>query len=261
MTLTSNISNVNLPVIIGAMGGSGTRVVARILRAAGIFVGSNLNEAEDAMEFVEFYDRWINRYTLRERVPLCTEEERIMAKDFQACVARHRLGIPAYDAPWGWKEPRSHYLLPFFLSRYPKMKFVHLVRDGRDMAFSSNQNQLRKHGDAVLEPALRNAPQPVRSASLWAKINLTIASVGEAQMAERYFLMSFEELCVKPRETGLRLMHFLGYSNVNLDAITALVAPPASIGRWKRIADQNLLEAVSVQADACLRKFGYLPAV
>ena len=34
----------------------------------------------------------------------------------------------------------------------PKLRFVHWMRDGRDMAFSENQQQLRKHGETVLGP-------------------------------------------------------------------------------------------------------------
>ena len=54
--------------------------------------------------------------------------------------------------PWGWKEPRSIYLLPFFHQQLPALRFLHVVRDGRDMALSANQNQLRKHGNGLPSP-------------------------------------------------------------------------------------------------------------
>jgi hypothetical protein len=50
------------PSIMGATGGSGTRVVARIARRTGLFIGANLNPAEDALEIAAYYDRWINPY-------------------------------------------------------------------------------------------------------------------------------------------------------------------------------------------------------
>jgi hypothetical protein len=209
------------------------------------------------MEFVEFYDRWINRYLVRDQVPLCQEEEELMGKDFLACVARHRLGIPAYDAPWGWKEPRSHYLLPFFHAKYPDMKLIHVVRDGRDMAFSSNQNQLRKHSGAILDPSLRKAPQPVQAASLWAKTNLAAASYGERKMPERYIMIQYERLCVAPLETAKALTDFLGCSDVDLHSVVVGISLPESIGRWHKTGDQSLLSAVQAQADEALGKFGY----
>ena len=70
------------------------------------------------------------------------------AAELRALVARQH--AEADGRPWGWKEPRSVYLLPFLAAELPGLRFLHVVRDGRDMAFSENQVQLRKHGDAVL---------------------------------------------------------------------------------------------------------------
>jgi hypothetical protein len=57
--------NETAPLVIGATGGSGTRVVAAIVRRAGYFIGTNLNNSLDSMEFPTMYDRWINRFQLR----------------------------------------------------------------------------------------------------------------------------------------------------------------------------------------------------
>lgn len=244
------------PVVIGALGGSGTRAVARILIRAGYFLGTHLNVSEDAMEFVEFYDRWINRYLLRHQAPLCQEEDALMAGDLFACVARHRREIPGPESPWGWKEPRSLYLLPFFHAHLPEMKFIHVIRDGRDMAFSANQNQLRKHGPARLGPDLHEAPQPVRTAALWARINLEAAAYGEARLGKRYLRVQFEALCRSPRETVQTILEFAGRA---VDAAWAaeVIVPPASIGRWREITDEGLLRAIHAQAGEALRQFSY----
>ena len=70
-----------------------------------------------------------------------------MLADLGETLADHCAAV-AGTAAWGWKEPRSIYLLPFFHRHLPGLRFLHVVRDGRDMAFSENQNQLRKHGEA-----------------------------------------------------------------------------------------------------------------
>src|SRR5688500_3007737 len=44
------------PMMIGATGGSGTRVIARILQRGGLFLGSNRNRAEDSMPLAAFCD-------------------------------------------------------------------------------------------------------------------------------------------------------------------------------------------------------------
>ncbi len=49
----------------------------------------------------------------------------------------------------------------------PGFRFLHFMRDGRDMAFSENQQQLRKHGDAVLTGEAARWKKPARSIALW----------------------------------------------------------------------------------------------
>src|SRR5436309_3513058 len=138
------------PVIIGATGGSGTRVVARIVRHSGFFMGTNLNNAEDALEFLAFHDRWINVYLSEKEMPLTVVQKELMVEEFHVCIRKHRAFIPDESQKWGWKAPRSIYFLPFFHAQYPQMKFIHVVRDGRDMAYSKNQIQLKKHGKEIL---------------------------------------------------------------------------------------------------------------
>jgi hypothetical protein len=256
--LGERVSSFTAPLVIGATGGSGTRVVARIVRQAGHFIGTNLNASEDSMEFPEFYDRWINRYVLRSIAPLCREEEELLLRDFTACVERHRSPMPAEPGPWGWKEPRSIYFLPFLNHHWPELKFIHVVRDGRDMAFSANQNQPRKHGPAVLRQELQDAPQPVRSALLWARINCEAASYGETQMPDRYLRVRFETLCQEPQATIAGILRFLRVDAALDDRLSREVVPPGSIGRWRNMGEPSIMDSIYSVAGAALQRFGYL---
>ncbi len=48
--------NPNRPLVaIGGMGGSGTRLIARILVECGIYMGSDLNEALDNLVFTRLF--------------------------------------------------------------------------------------------------------------------------------------------------------------------------------------------------------------
>jgi hypothetical protein len=251
--------NETAPLVIGATGGSGTRVVAAIVRRAGFFIGTNLNNSLDSMEFPTMYDRWINRYQLRDLAPLCEEENALMAGDFMDCLNGHRSTMPAGQTLWGWKEPRSILLLPFLDEQFPGMRFIHVIRDGRDMAFSTNQNQLRKHGAAVLEGTLGEAPQAVRSAALWAKINTTAAAYGDARMAGRYVRVKYEALCSDTARIVSEVLDFLGVDQtLSLDEFTAEVSPPDSIGRWRVIGGKATVDAMHEAAGYALREFGYI---
>jgi hypothetical protein len=192
------------PLIIGATGGSGTRVVARLTRHAGYDLGRNLNDAD------------------------------------------------------GWKAPRSIYLLPFLYAQYPGLKFIHVLRDGRDMAFSKNQNQLRKHGPQVLNWRERwfNA-EPVRSILLWARVNIGAAEFGETRLTKAYLAVRFEDLCAEPIETTARIIRFLGDDLDVASIARAEIAPPRSTGRWRR-QPPAVVSKLEQAAQTALRKFGYL---
>ena len=147
------------PGVIGATGGSGTRVLARIVQRGGMFIGADRNRSEDALDFAAFSDRWVNAVRAR--------GASAGARSGAAGARRAPGALPAQrrDRAWGWKEPRSIYLLPLLDEELPGFRFLHLVRDGRDMAFSDNQVQLRKHGDAVLGPTTRHPSRSARSRS------------------------------------------------------------------------------------------------
>jgi hypothetical protein len=232
------------PGAIGATGGSGTRVLARVVQRGGMYVGSDLNRSEDALDFAAFSDRWIDRHKRGENPPELVSELR-------ALVARQH--AEAAGRPWGWKEPRSLYLLGLLDEQLPGLRFLHVVRDGRDMALSSNQVQLRKHGDAVLGPG--GDPEPLRSIALWREVNLRAAGFGE-RMGDRYLLLRFEDLCAEPERRVAGVLRFFGLEG-DAQAIAAEeVQAPASLERW-RDADPELRAALTERARDALARFGY----
>ena len=242
------------PLIIGATGGSGTRVIARIARHAGYELGTHLNSAEDALDFLDFHDRWINRLVRAGSLP--ADATARLERDFREVLARHRAGFES--APrWGWKAPRSIYFVPFFRAQFPRMRFIHVLRDGRDMAFSKNQNQLRKHGAALLNWRERWLPLPIRSLLVWERVNLRAAAFCEAQMRDRYLVVRFEDLCAEPAATAERLLHFLEAPTDGAADAAGEVVPPKSLGRW-RTQPTALTPRFQNTATGALRKFGYL---
>ena len=220
-----------------------------------------MNAAEDALEFYSFYDRWINLFIAAQgrNDTLSKDEAAKMDKDFQDVLARHlSRSTSESNALWGWKAPRSIYLLPFLHAHFPQLTFIHVLRDGRDMAFSKNQNQLRKHGRAVLHWRERwFYAAPMRSLLLWERVNLRAAEYGEAQLRENYQRVRFEDLCEAPVKTTRRVMKFLD-ADVDAESFARTeISPPPSIGRW-RVHRAPLLARMESMAAISLRKFGYL---
>ena len=179
-----------------------------------------------------------------------------MNDDLESVVATHVLEKPE-GSPWGWKEPRSIYLLPFYHRAMPKLRFLHFIRDGRDMAFSENQNQLKKHGEAVLDENERKWRQPVQSIALWTRVNLGAADYGEREMGDQYLRVSFEELCTEPAGTVGRIYDFFGLEGDAAGVAEAEVRPPETLGRWRGKRDK-VVDELNRVAEPALSRFGYL---
>ncbi len=244
------------PVIIGGSGGSGTRVFAMVCIAAGYKMGMQLNKSYDALYFTKFFKNWINPYLLRQQVPLHSGQIKNMEEQFQECLLRFRAPIKHFGN-WGWKNPRSMLMLPFLDSYFPALKFVHVVRDGRDMAYSKNQNQPSKHGIALLSAEHKNLPPQLYSMAFWSKANMLAAKYGEEVMGDRYIRCRFEDICLEPMPSLKRLSDFLKVQIKDTSEVTNRIRTPDSIGRWRTIQAAERVELSSV-GQFGLEYFGYL---
>jgi hypothetical protein len=222
-----------------------------------MFIGVDLYGTEDPPELGVFSDRWINIFMTRESAGLPAAVETAMTRELAAIIGRHLRGHDPHRMVWGWKEPRSIFLLPFFHRHFPSMRFVHVLRDGRDMAFSENQNQLYKHGHTLLTPIETHESQVLRSMLLWSRLNVLTADYGERALGRRYLRVRFEDLCRDPRPTVERLFDFLGLGREGLAAAVEEVTPPPTFGRWR---EQNPKTVAQLEETgrAALDRFGYL---
>jgi hypothetical protein len=236
------------PGVIGATGGSGTRVLARVAQRGGMYLGSDRNRSEDALDFAAFSDRWVNAVAAGERPPQ-------LVADLRALVARQARSRSTPEQAWGWKEPRSVYLIRLLDEELPGLRFLHLVRDGRDMAYSDNQVQLRKHGAAVLGER-EGLPAAVRSIALWNDVNLRAADYGELTLGARYLRLRFEDLCADPVPHVERILEFLGLAGDAARIAAEEVAAPDTLGRW-RAEDADAVAALEEHGAEALARFGY----
>lgn len=246
------------PVVIGGHGGSGTRVLPRALRLAGVWMGAWVNpRTEDAMATRYFLQRYFERAVLY-RPQQHREQQSELERAFADAVRAHRQGMPDPRGQWGWKNPRSMWMIPFLARCYPQMRFIHLVRDGRDVALSRNTNLLSKHGGFLLGEALPEQDRVRSQLRLWALGNERAARDGERLLGTNYLRLSYEDLCCAPRETLARMYAHLGLpvSPAILDQATQLVVPPRSIGAWRKTGLQVLHEP-DRETRAALHRFGY----
>jgi len=174
------------PVIIGGVGGSGTRVVAEIINLLGFYIGDDLNPAKDNLWFLLLFKRprWFRRarhdkheiFTglrllskamLHKIRPGWPEVKFLIRAVLEISIFGHNYKgdgrglwpfVRAWNMVaghpkmilnpnrWGWKEPNSHIYLDYLADFFSNMKYIHTIRHGLDMAFSDNQQQLYNWG-------------------------------------------------------------------------------------------------------------------
>lgn len=257
------------PLVILGTGGSGTRAIAALARESGYYMGSNLNSAGDSRELGHFAGHWSNRYLrvsdwIEETCGESAQERfrcpRAMRAEFRAAIAEHRTGLEDPDAPWGWKAPKTILILPFVHQTLPSARIVHLVRDGRDMAYSRNQNQLRRHGRHVLPPSDKPVPRAYASMMFWARVNLAAARYGERFVGEHYLLLRYEDLCADPAGVAMKFADALDCPAPRdhiRKAALKILQPSDSMGRWKD-REGRKITGLERRGEEALRAFNYL---
>jgi Sulfotransferase family len=256
------------PLVIGGVGFSGTRVVARIVSQAGISMGADLNETQDSLSFFDFAEGWSAKALQASSGGSPAVENGDLARELADAIDAHRHGIPSANAPWGWKQPRSIHFLPLLHRLYPGLRFVHVIRDGLDLAFGAEVGHRLaegRRGTGVYSAAagmaddLGDRPVQIQMALFWARVNSLGADYGEAELGASYLRVRLEDLCSDPEAGCRELLAFaLGVAPdpVAVKAAAAEVRPPSSLGLADR-ADPRLRAEAGAEIAGALRRFGY----
>ena len=249
------------PVFIGGTNGSGTRVYARLFDAGGVFQGAQKNYAFEPEAIIQYTRPLVPKLMAQahaaiyrpETLPQAARDEtRTWIGEFARQV---RSEAPAGYARWGWKHPRNLYLLPFLNEVFPDCVFVHVIRDGRDMALAGNKADF-----LTLRGYLGNDYAATRegASAFWSDVNTEVADWAEDALGPRYVVARLEDLCNAPREETRRLMTRAG---IAVDDTLAgqsreIVSPPGTLGRWRDLPD-DVKSAVTAAAQKGLDRFGY----
>jgi hypothetical protein len=94
---------------------------------------------------------------------------------------------------------------------FPGFKYIHTIRHGLDMAFSSNQQQLFNWGPMFgVQLPSRNEDIPEASFRYWVEANKSVLKIGERLGKDRFLVVNFDQLCAQPELGIANLLSFLG---------------------------------------------------
>lgn len=286
------------PVIIIGMSRSGTSMLTRMLDDLGLFVGSRVTDNHEAVFFRDLNDWLLTQCSGGLENPgaikylLGDDEARALYGDFIKFSMKtphavsflglskyFRYGTPArLDIPWGWKDPRNTFTLPFWLDIFPEAKVIHIYRHPLDIISSLRTRRKRglarlsdRHSGFLLKPLYllylvrkfiggRRVFVDLRGASLEVGFILWEEYMKEARehvarMGERAIEVKYEYFLENPSEVLTSLVGFCGLETDISDIEKA--ASEVNKSRGYAFLKDPELKSYSLDISARLRDYGY----
>jgi hypothetical protein len=181
---------------------------------------------------------------------------------FKAAVSKYYAGLGNPSGMWGWKFPETYLIGPYVARTFPRARYLHLVRDGRDVAFKRHLTDNPRHrvGRALLTACnALGLSDHLRAAASWAYQVDRFDAFRDHLPASGVFDIRFEDLCSAPTQSAERLSAFLGAPMT--DACREYAA--AGIDTRKvaeyRNQDPRLVDEVEGRIAPTLRRYRYVP--
>ena len=148
------------------------------------------------------------------------------------------------------------FLLPFYDQMFPGMRFVHVIRDGRDVTLGNVLAGNPEYISAFLRDDMKEHGAEERMIEFWGRSNLRAQEYGTKAMPGRYLFMRFEDLCENPLENAARLLEFAGVDAGQATRLLHRIHKPKSVGRWAQYPE-TVTSKVQEVGQRWLSRFGY----
>ncbi len=217
-------------VAVGGMGGSGSRMAATLVKAMGFCMGNYLNQELDNITFTRLFKNpdWFKtatqddfnlRFNLFVRI---TKGEKLTPKQEQlylkvvaenqlhsatmlhrvAFVLRNRLQPRVCNSKWAWKEPNTHIMIDRVIPLAGKMRYIHVVRHGLDMAFSKNRQQLINWGWMFGLDSTANQSTDIfrNQLEFWIRSTKRMIEICPPAIGGNFYLLNYNRLLNHPEK-------------------------------------------------------------
>lgn len=229
------------PLIIVGMHRSGTSLTVRLLKDLGILMGSYLSRDAEAVHFQKINRRifraagsnWGEVDSLLESMgsELFVQTQTEIA--LNTLFPGHRIvnfnqGIADYFGDniwdtlsrgqrvwWGWKDPRTTLTFPIWLRIFPHARYVHILRNGIDVAISIHRRSIKQHKKIWkrLFP-LDYCPKTLDFSycfELWEKYISYFYNHIEMIPSAQYLEIRYEDLLANPRQNLGEIAQFIDF--------------------------------------------------
>jgi hypothetical protein len=198
------------PVMLMGRGHSGTRVLSFACMHLGIQLGTSAatGDADDLT-----FTRTIKKIAARNLAS--GAPDRVREKDlirFQNAVLKYYKKIGSPQTLWGWKFPETYLIGDCIARTFPNARYIHLVRDGRDLAFKRHltDDPERKLGIRLLTHiTAMHLPHHLQAAMSWAYQVDRFDKFRTTLHADQILDIKFEDICREPMAAMQAVCKFL----------------------------------------------------
>ena len=266
------------PIVVVGMHRSGTSLVSRLLDKLGILMGRDLQEDHESKFFIGL-NKWIYANAGSELIDFEPAREKVVqylitrlssraSKKFSGRALKN--GVFDISEPWGWKDPRTGPALPIWLSIWPEMRIVHVMRHGVDVA-ASLHTRSNRNWDADSDRfekwlpiyRWRRSQLPIRrgqraatlenALDFWAEqVSIENSIIGQREEVLR---IRFEDILSQPEMKISEIADFAG-SSISPDMLEEMTSSLDPSRAFSHREDRELLEFAEQNAEL-LANFGY----
>ena len=220
-------------------------------------VSQVLKEFEDCKEF---YTWEIDITDAQKRLENIADSKRTLSNIFDELFCTYTEKHSPGSKIWGDKTPMNTLYLDWIGTVFPRSKFIHIIRDGRDVA--SSYLKMERY-DTILEAANR-----------WINSIESAQSFG-SKIKENYMEIRYEELVTKPEDVIKYTCDFLDidYDSKMLDHTKQVkklgdtdkehhsnLSKPISsdsVGKWRNNLSESDQESITKLLHKHLQRLGY----
>lgn len=278
------------PVVVIGMHRSGTSIMAMLLDQLGVFMGRSRDQNYESTFFLK-----INEWLFWQANASWDRPENIQFID--AITSDHVVDVLGYymsseyrndylpegeatnnsdirdlNVPWGWKDPRNTFTIPFWKKLLGDIKVIHVYRNPIDVAKSLSTREMQKeqHTAAIfkqhsvsdiisnnlkfqLSPRVKDINEGI---DLWKSyVSAAISNVEDYK--DSVMMVKYEDLIEFPEKTLRDVCCFIGIerSDKDLCHIAKLVRKDR---KYSFMSDESLVELYKkIKGDRLIKELGY----
>lgn len=248
-----------IPIIVGGSSGSGTRVLVWLLQGCGVYMGYDdymraVHEPCDSIPMASWIVHYNTKWLLGEEIDFAK-----MERGFYTSLDLH-MAHKRDEKIWGWKNPQNMDLVNWYHYPFPKAKYIHVIRDGRDIAEYWMHVGMSGMYNKFIPDAMQENPDEVNFMWFWNRNNMRIISYCENELPEdQYMFLRLEDISVDPASYGEKVRKFIGAESFESHKVSPIYLPE-SVGRHKGI-EKELLSYMTEAGKDALSFFGYITEV